>query len=157
MTLSKDELTILFMKRFNCAANRIKNSRSLITYESTRNRITGLDTQPISRHKQWTIIQLPMMHPFSGMLAGRRRIDYPMNDLAQIYAIDAVIETFCQGFTNMPHFNDNWHGLESETRSDAYYYSLFFHLGRAFLQKFCNIKLIHRLPPKFDLAFKELK
>lgn len=149
--------TALFMSRFNCASNRIKKSNKIISCEAVTNYvIPGLrPKEHNTKNAHWRKADINNVHPLAFMLAGKRCIYDPISDLENMVGISGSIDTFRQGFLNIPTHKDCWTGyVESQ---DGYWHSLYFNLGRAFLKKFCKINLRYTLPPTYEKLFQELK
>lgn len=157
--MSPEQITLLFMRRFNCASNRIIKIATL-TPDCSHSRIPGLLAFRSGMVTSWKLSPVaPYIHPFTFMLLGKRcKSVSPLADIEAIYPVTSAIETFRQGFSNFPHFNDNWRGLDADMAGgERYYFSLYFNLGRAFLHKFCGIRLPYFLPPAIDTIFQSLK
>ncbi len=145
------------MKRFNCAANQIAKMGRLPSYKTLTNyNVCGLQTV-VKTNRYWTLDKISAtMHPISIMVNGRRRRGtMPGLDLESYMNFYGVIESFRQGFANIPGNRDCWAGFTES--QDGYYYSLYFNLGRAFLKKLFNISLPYTLPPTYQKLFQELK
>ena len=159
MTISNEQITLLFMKRFNCAAHRIREP-SLISSDCSQTRMAGLVPQRTTS-RTWKLNPTAgFIHPFVLMLHGTPcRSTSAIRDLEHIYTIPGSMETFRQGFSNASDFKDSWGGLEAgrEYSEEYYYYSLYFNLGRVFLHKFCKVDLPRKLPATIRDIFNKLK
>lgn len=163
--ISYKSKTECFIKRFNCAAHQARKMAPQLILEFSEYQIFGLKPIPYSygariSNLYWTLNkQDEYIHPFSLMLAGtRHKYHNAFEDLEHsVYGIPGMIDIFRQGTTNIPDYRDCWAFPGMLEQNAEYYRSLYFQLGRAFLHKFCNIKLEYSLPLAYKKMFQELK
>lgn len=160
MALSTQHQVGLFIKHFNCACNKIIMSNKFVSAEALN---WGLRAnQFINRDAlgYWRVRGGLDVHPLAIMLVGQRAVKKnPLVQLEYQYKIstDCIASTFLQGFLNMPHYRDCWGGYDNGPPHPTFYYSLFFNLGRAFLDKYLRVKLPYELPAPYNQMFEELK
>lgn len=153
----------LFVKRFNCACNRIKNVHQK---ELNFRELTATSLVPGLKYNAsyyWELDKLSAtIHPIAEMLVGRKRIiritpyAIPHLELNLFFGKSLIYQPFLQGFVNRPSYRNVWRDHPYEYKYPAPS-SLMFNLGRAFLYKFCGINLEHQLPPKFQKIFDQLR
>lgn len=159
MSLNTTQYLILFMKRFNCVCHQILDSgANIICDHIAYSRYTSIIRND---NGYWKLINTQNVNPLFFLLAGqliKDRNSHPLSQLdGQYKCLGYISSNFAQGFVNIPHYKDMWEGFTTSESSNAYYCSLMFNLGRAFLKKFSNIDLPHKLPPTFNKLFNELK
>jgi hypothetical protein len=162
MSLNKIQITELFMKRFNCAAHKILCNNRLLTCDVTSNySLPGLIYVKAPIYPSWILDRKGAIHPFSIMLAGRRsRTAVPIIDLEAYTMVPGGLATFRQGFVNASRNKDCWQNIDAPPLPESnisHYHSLYFNLGRAFLNKFIGIYLPHTLPITYQKLFAELQ
>jgi len=144
---------ILFMKRFNCIANRLCATRvASITHRTSKNIFPGLNL-PLSQSRgYWVKHDSVLITPHLCLLLGRSlKTNNPIFDLNLIYANNLNCMTpFELGFSKN-HSYDQWWGPAS-----AYYCSIYYNIGAAFANKFLGIYKEYILPPDFDSIFNAL-
>lgn len=147
------------MKRFNCACIQIiKMDRAIASNVGATSLIGLQQLRPLANTFQrcWELdMSTYQIHPLSIMLNGKRRHSVtPAHDIESLVKIQFAMNTFTQGFANIYGYKDCWAGHTES--NNAYYQSLYFNLGRAFLKKFCSITLPYILPTTYEKLFQEL-
>jgi hypothetical protein len=158
------EQTLMFMRQFNCVCRRMISSNltidsdgGAVTMLTAPAKLKGINLNLSLWCGVWSLTKTTVYHPFAIMAAGKkRRAQSVIDDLDIRFGKLGLLESFCQGFYNAKTYRDVWGGYKGIVGSTSYYQSLHFHLGRAFLQKYCGISLPYELPEPFLEQFKKL-
>lgn len=153
-----------FCRHFNCACSRLTKMGVIISCADVSLKVAGLHERT-NNTINWQVNNMPnqlgqvVIHPLALLLAGHRirTRNFYRDDIDTYYDMRGGCHAFIQGFANIPGWRDCWNGYRITSEPGKYYSSLYFNLGRAFLNKAIGIYLTHNLPVTYAKMFSQLK
>ena len=162
--LTDAKLTELFVRRFDCAANKIKHmdGKSSDYGRYSGYEFRGLDRKASQYYGIWTLNNqyYDIIHPLGMMLAGKRRFsssaqhDFQKHWFSLNRNMGSVLNPFLQGYVFLENYRDCWD--INHVDSQTYHHSVFFNLGRALLERHTNVRLPYVLLPHIKAIINSL-